>query len=71
MVYFKSIYWSNRVGLKTYLIIALCSITSSSLNSKALVHLNFPTYNMFKACKLIPVMIGSILILGTYASSVF
>lgn len=34
------------------------------LSNTAVAYLNFPTFNMFKSCKLIPVMIGSIIILG-------
>ena len=34
------------------------------LSNTAVVYLNFPTFNMFKSCKLIPVMIGSMIILG-------
>ena len=34
------------------------------LSNAAVMRLNYPTHMMFKSCKLIPVMIGSILILG-------
>lgn len=34
------------------------------LSNTAVAYLNFPTFNMFKSCKLIPVMIGSVIILG-------
>lgn len=34
------------------------------LSNTAVAYLNFPTFNMFKSCKLIPVMIGSMIILG-------
>lgn len=35
-----------------------------SLSNLALSYLNYPTQLIFKSCKLIPVMIGSIIILG-------
>lgn len=34
------------------------------LSNAAVMRLNYPTHMMFKSCKLIPVMIGSMLILG-------
>jgi adenosine 3'-phospho 5'-phosphosulfate transporter B3 len=39
-------------------------MATMGLSNTAVAYLNFPTFNMFKSCKLIPVMIGSSLILG-------
>lgn len=44
--------------------IAFLTVATLGLSNTAVAHLNFPTFNMFKSCKLIPVMIGSIIILG-------
>lgn len=55
----------SRAPLQTYAIIALFTIGTMGLSNAAVMRLNYPTHMMFKSCKLIPVMIGSILILGT------
>ena len=39
-------------------------MSTMGLSNTAVAYLNFPTFNMFKSCKLIPVMIGSMIILG-------
>ena len=54
----------RRVNFKTYLLIAFLTVATMGLSNTSVAYLNFPTFNMFKSCKLIPVMIGSILILG-------
>ncbi|CAF0707495.1 unnamed protein product [Brachionus calyciflorus] len=54
----------RRLDLRTYYLIAFLSMSTMGLSNTAVAYLNFPTFNMFKSCKLIPVMIGSILILG-------
>ena len=53
-----------RAPLQTYALIALFTIGTMGLSNAAVMRLNYPTHMMFKSCKLIPVMIGSILILG-------
>jgi adenosine 3'-phospho 5'-phosphosulfate transporter B3 len=53
-----------RIDLKTYFFIAFLTVATLGLSNSAVAYLNFPTFNMFKSCKLIPVMIGSMLILG-------
>jgi len=50
--------------MKTYFLIAFLTVATLGLSNTAVAYLNFPTFNMFKSCKLIPVMIGSIFILG-------
>ena len=44
--------------------IALCTVATLGLSNAAVVRLNYPTHMMFKSCKLIPVMIGSMIIVG-------
>ncbi|RMZ94283.1 adenosine 3 -phospho 5 -phosphosulfate transporter 2 isoform X2 [Brachionus plicatilis] len=53
-----------NVSLKTYALIAFLSMCTMGLSNTAVAFLNFPTFNMFKSCKLIPVMVGSMIILG-------
>lgn len=54
----------SRAPIQTYAIIALFTIGTMGLSNAAVMRLNYPTHMMFKSCKLIPVMIGSMLILG-------
>lgn len=54
----------RKVPIQTYAIIALFTIGTMGLSNAAVMRLNYPTHMMFKSCKLIPVMIGSMLILG-------
>jgi adenosine 3'-phospho 5'-phosphosulfate transporter B3 len=54
----------NRISFKTYSLIAFLSVATMGLSNTSVAYLNFPTFNMFKSCKLIPVMIGSMLIMG-------
>jgi len=53
-----------RTPIQTYAVIALFTIGTIGLSNAAVMRLNYPTHMMFKSCKLIPVMIGSMLILG-------
>ncbi len=48
----------------TYYLIAFLTVSTLGLSNSAVAHLNFTTFCMFKSCKLIPVMIGSVVILG-------
>lgn len=57
------IYYS-RVPIKTYALLAALTLGTMSFSNLALSYLNYPTQLIFKSCKLIPVMIGSIIILG-------
>ncbi|XP_068618474.1 adenosine 3'-phospho 5'-phosphosulfate transporter 2 [Battus philenor] len=54
----------RKVPLRTYAILAALTLGTMSLSNLALSYLNYPTQLIFKSCKLIPVMIGSIIILG-------
>jgi hypothetical protein len=54
----------SRAPIQTYAVIALFTIATMGLSNAAVMRLNYPTHMMFKSCKLIPVMIGSMLILG-------
>lgn len=53
-----------RVNMTTYYLIAFLTVATLGLSNSAVAHLNFTTFCMFKSSKLIPVMIGSVLILG-------
>jgi adenosine 3'-phospho 5'-phosphosulfate transporter B3 len=55
---------NSRISLRTYSLIAFLSVATMGLSNTSVAYLNFPTFNMFKSCKLIPVMIGSMLIIG-------
>lgn len=57
----------DRAPLPTYAFIAIFTLGTMGLSNAAVMRLNYPTHMMFKSCKLIPVMIGSILILGKSA----
>ncbi|KAG6450556.1 adenosine 3'-phospho 5'-phosphosulfate transporter 2 [Manduca sexta] len=54
----------RKVPLKTYALLAALTLGTMSFSNLALSYLNYPTQLIFKSCKLIPVMIGSIIILG-------
>ncbi|XP_045496172.1 adenosine 3'-phospho 5'-phosphosulfate transporter 2 [Colias croceus] len=54
----------RKVPIRTYAILAALTLGTMSLSNLALSYLNYPTQLIFKSCKLIPVMIGSIIILG-------
>ena len=52
----------RRIPLKTYLLLAVVSITTMSLSNASLGYLNYPIQVVFKSCKLIPVLLGSFFI---------
>ncbi|XP_063892840.1 adenosine 3'-phospho 5'-phosphosulfate transporter 2 isoform X1 [Helicoverpa armigera] len=54
----------RKVPLKTYALLAALTLGTMSFSNLALSYLNYPTQLIFKSCKLIPVMIGSIIIMG-------
>lgn len=60
-----NLYITFRINMRTYYLISFLSVATMGLSNTAVAYLNYPTFNMFKSCKLIPVMIGSILILGS------
>ncbi|KAL4713105.1 hypothetical protein ACJJTC_004491 [Scirpophaga incertulas] len=54
----------RKVPLRTYALLAALTLGTMSFSNLALSYLNYPTQLIFKSCKLLPVMIGSIIILG-------
>ncbi|XP_078488652.1 adenosine 3'-phospho 5'-phosphosulfate transporter 2-like [Ciona intestinalis] len=54
----------RRVPLVTYIGLAVLTIGTMGLSNTSLGYLNYPTQVIFKSSKLIPVMIGGILIQG-------
>jgi len=50
--------------LSTYVLLALLTVGTMGFSNASLGHLNYPTQVIFKCCKLIPVLIGSVLIQG-------
>lgn len=61
--------WSHRmIPMKTYLLLALLTLGTMGLSNSSLGYLNYPTQVIFKCCKLIPVLIGSIVIQKKQAS---
>jgi len=55
-----------RIPFKTYLLLAFLTVATMGLSNSSLGYLNYPTQVIFKCCKLIPVLIGGILIQGLY-----
>ncbi|XP_018010221.1 adenosine 3'-phospho 5'-phosphosulfate transporter 2 isoform X2 [Hyalella azteca] len=53
----------TNVPLNTYFTIALITVGTMGFSNTSMGYLNYPTQVIFKSCKLIPVMIGSIIIL--------
>lgn len=53
-----------RIPMKTYFLLALLTLGTMGFSNASLGYLNYPTQVIFKCCKLIPVLIGSILIQG-------
>lgn len=52
----------RRASYRSYFLLASLTVTTMGLSNYAVVYLNYPTQVMFKCCKLIPVLIGGILI---------
>ncbi|XP_055376963.1 adenosine 3'-phospho 5'-phosphosulfate transporter 2 [Condylostylus longicornis] len=58
-------YQQNRhIPMKTYVLLAALTLGTMGLSNSSLGYLNYPTQVIFKCCKLIPVLIGSIVIQG-------
>lgn len=51
-----------KIPLKTYNFLAFLTLGTMGLSNSSLGYLNYPTQVIFKCCKLIPVLVGSILI---------
>lgn len=54
----------RRIPLKMYLLLAFLTVATMGLSNTSVGYLNYPTQVIFKCCKLIPVLIGGILIQG-------
>lgn len=52
------------IPLRTYVVLAALTLGTMGLSNSSLGYLNYPTQVIFKCCKLIPVLVGSILIQG-------
>ena len=52
----------RRIPLRTYGFLAFLTLGTMGLSNSSLGYLNYPTQVIFKCCKLVPVLIGSILI---------
>uniref|UniRef100_A0A8D8EZT4 Adenosine 3'-phospho 5'-phosphosulfate transporter 2 n=1 Tax=Culex pipiens TaxID=7175 RepID=A0A8D8EZT4_CULPI len=52
------------IPMKTYILLAFLTLGTMGLSNSSLGYLNYPTQVIFKCCKLVPVLIGSILIQG-------
>lgn len=62
MTYLLNIDFIFRIPIRTYLILALLTLGTMGFSNTSLEYLNYPTQVIFKCCKLIPVLIGGILI---------
>ncbi|XP_011302771.1 adenosine 3'-phospho 5'-phosphosulfate transporter 2 isoform X2 [Fopius arisanus] len=54
----------RRIPLSTYMMLALLTLGTMGFSNSSLGYLNYPTQVIFKSCKLIPVLIGGIIIQG-------
>lgn len=52
----------RHIPMRTYALIAFLSVSTMGLSNESVVYLNYPTQVVFKCCKLIPVLIGGVLI---------
>jgi len=48
------------------MLLAVLTVATMGLSNSSLGYLNYPTQVIFKCCKLIPVLVGGILIQGLY-----
>ncbi|XP_074637428.1 adenosine 3'-phospho 5'-phosphosulfate transporter 2-like isoform X2 [Acropora palmata] len=55
---------SRKIPLKTYSLLAFLTVATMGLSNTSLKYLNYPTQVIFKCCKLIPVMMGGVIIQG-------
>ncbi|XP_052774414.1 adenosine 3'-phospho 5'-phosphosulfate transporter 2-like [Mya arenaria] len=55
---------TRKIPIKMYGMLAFLSVATMGLSNTSVGYLNYPTQVIFKCCKLIPVMIGGILIQG-------
>jgi len=52
----------RRASYQSYLLLSSLSVATMGLSNHSVAYLNYPTQVMFKCCKLIPVLIGGIII---------
>uniref|UniRef100_A0A182QTK9 Adenosine 3'-phospho 5'-phosphosulfate transporter 2 n=1 Tax=Anopheles farauti TaxID=69004 RepID=A0A182QTK9_9DIPT len=52
------------IPMRTYTLLAFLTLGTMGLSNSSVGYLNYPTQVIFKCCKLIPVLIGSVLIQG-------
>lgn len=52
----------RNIPLKTYSLLAFLTLGTMGLSNSSLSYLNYPTQVIFKCCKLVPVLLGSMLI---------
>lgn len=52
----------RKVPMKTYCFLAFLTVSTMGLSNSSLGYLNYPIQIIFKCCKLVPVLIGGILI---------
>lgn len=64
MVNFECFLSFRRIPLATYGLLAFLTVATMGLSNASLGYLNYPTQVIFKCCKLIPVLIGGIIIQG-------
>ncbi|ESP02474.1 hypothetical protein LOTGIDRAFT_138397 [Lottia gigantea] len=55
---------TRKIPIKTYLFLAFLTVSTMGLSNTSVGYLNYATQVIFKCCKLIPVLIGGILIQG-------
>ncbi|KAK9695174.1 UAA transporter family [Popillia japonica] len=55
---------ARKIPLQTYFLLALLTLGTMGLSNASLGYLNYPTQVIFKSCKLIPVLVGGIVIQG-------
>ncbi|KAH3695464.1 adenosine 3'-phospho 5'-phosphosulfate transporter 2-like [Dreissena polymorpha] len=55
---------NRKIPLSMYALLALLTVGTMGLSNTSVGYLNYPTQVIFKCCKLIPVMIGGVLIQG-------
>ncbi|VDP93115.1 unnamed protein product [Echinostoma caproni] len=57
-------YQPPSVGISMYFLLAVLSLGTIAFSNASVGFLNYPTQVIFKCCKMIPVMIGGVLVLG-------
>ncbi|XP_045157914.2 adenosine 3'-phospho 5'-phosphosulfate transporter 2-like [Mercenaria mercenaria] len=55
---------TRKIPMKMYCLLAFLTVATMGLSNTSVGYLNYPTQVIFKCCKLIPVMIGGVLIQG-------